>query len=152
MAPKLPPPASTRAVLAGPAWSERDKVAFAPALAPLAMGHAAFGEVYSSRCAGSTINIGCGIRHSGTVRRTRPGISRFRVHRCAMPRNDDDASPLHERLLDHEMAGLAVGALGKTPCLEHRPQLFEHGRAAAHHDAVGRDVERLLADVVEQLR
>ncbi len=34
-------------------------------------------------------------RHSGMVRRTRPqmcaahrGISRFRVHRCAMPRND----------------------------------------------------------------
>src|SRR5438067_2434789 len=29
-------------------------------------------------------------RHSGMVRRTRPGISRFRVRRCAMPRNDGD--------------------------------------------------------------
>jgi len=28
-------------------------------------------------------------RHSGTVRRTGPGISRFRVRCCASPRNDD---------------------------------------------------------------
>jgi len=27
------------------------------------------------------------LRHSGMVRRTRPGISRFRVRCCASPRN-----------------------------------------------------------------
>src|SRR6266849_3579075 len=27
-------------------------------------------------------------RHSGAMRSIEPGISRFRVHRCAMPRND----------------------------------------------------------------
>src|SRR5882757_10015270 len=36
------------------------------------------------------------LRHSGMVRSTRPGISRFRVHRCAMPRNDNHRNRLFE--------------------------------------------------------
>ena len=32
------------------------------------------------------------LRHSGMVRRTRPGISRFRVRCCASPRNDRTGS------------------------------------------------------------
>src|SRR5476651_2684639 len=36
------------------------------------------------------------LRHSGMVRRTRPGISRFRVRCFASPRNDDGASDLFQ--------------------------------------------------------
>ena len=64
---------------------------------------------------------------------------------------DSFASPFDERLLDDKMAGLAVIAFGKSARLEHDAQLFQHRRAAAHHDAVGLDVERRLADIVEQL-
>src|ERR1700738_4109696 len=60
-------------------------------------------------------------------------------------------SPLHERLLDHKMAGLAVAAFEEAARFEHLAQLFEHAGAAAHHDAVGLDVERRLMDIVEQL-
>src|ERR1700722_14814368 len=66
MAPKLPPPANTRAVLAGPAWSDRDKVSFAPGTGALAKDHAAFAGVYSSGRPGCAINIGCGVGHSAT--------------------------------------------------------------------------------------
>src|SRR5215469_13984975 len=60
-------------------------------------------------------------------------------------------SALHERLLDHEVAGGAAIAFEEAAGLEHLLQLFQHRRAAAHHDAVGGDVERLLPDVVENL-
>ncbi len=39
----------------------------------------------------------------------------------------------------------------KPRALEHHLQFFQHAGAAAHHDAVGLDVERRLVDVVEQL-
>src|ERR1700722_3943917 len=52
MAPKLPPPANTKAVLAalvaGATESDTDKAPAAPSLGALAESHAAFGEVYSS--------------------------------------------------------------------------------------------------------
>src|ERR1700686_5424138 len=60
-------------------------------------------------------------------------------------------SPFDEGFLDHEMARLAGVAFGKTARFEHLAQLFQHGRAAAHHDAIRPDIERRLADVVEQL-
>jgi hypothetical protein len=64
---------------------------------------------------------------------------------------DSFASPFDERLLDHKMAGLAVIALGESARFKHLAQLFQHGRAAAHHDSVVPDIERRLADVVKQL-
>src|SRR6478735_7320020 len=60
-------------------------------------------------------------------------------------------SAFDERLLDHEMTGLAVIAFGKAARFEHLAQLFQHGWAAAHHDPVGRNIERRLADIVKQL-
>jgi hypothetical protein len=60
MAPKLPPPANTKAVFAGTAWFDTDKVLFAPAIGALANSHATFGCGYSSGQAGCAINIGCG--------------------------------------------------------------------------------------------
>ena len=49
------------------------------------------------------------------------------------------------------MAGLAVAAFEEAARLERLAQFFQHRGAAAHHDAVGPDVERRLADIVEQL-
>src|SRR5450759_1405230 len=66
-------------------------------------------------------------------------------------RTTDESSALDERLLDDEMAGLAVAAFGKAARFEHLAQLLEHAGAAAHHDAIGIDIERRLTDVVEQL-
>src|SRR5207244_6741349 len=91
MAPKLPPPANTKAVFAGPAWSDTDKVLFAPAVDALTKSYATFGCVYSNGKRGCAIKIGCedhpgalavrGVRrydrHSGMVRRTRTGIWRL---------------------------------------------------------------------------
>ena len=60
-------------------------------------------------------------------------------------RQDDSGertSALHERLLDHEMAGGVAVAFEEAAALEHLLQLFQHGGAAAHHDAVGGYVER----------
>ena len=51
-------------------------------------------------------------------------------------------SALDERLLDHEMAGLAVAALEKPARFKRLAQLFKHARAATHHDPVGVDVQR----------
>src|ERR1700704_5479298 len=60
-------------------------------------------------------------------------------------------SAFDERLLDHEMAGLAVTAFEKTARFKHLAQLFEHARTAAHHDPVVTDIQRRPTDVVEQL-
>src|SRR5882672_7717279 len=49
MAPKLPPPANTKAVFVGPAWFATDKASVAPALDALVKDHATFGGIYSSR-------------------------------------------------------------------------------------------------------
>jgi hypothetical protein len=160
MAPKLPPPANTKAVFAGTPWFDTDKVLFAPAIVALANRHATFGCGYSSGRAGCIINIGCDATSSfrdGPKDQTRNLeiiMSRFRVRAHARPgmtawkRKD---LPFHERLLDHEMTGLAVIAFGKTARFEHLAQLFQHGRAAAHHDPVGLDIERRLVDIVKQL-
>src|SRR5260370_17818533 len=59
MAQKLPPPANTKAVFAGTAWFDTDKVLFAPAIVALANRHATFGCGYSSGRADCIINIGC---------------------------------------------------------------------------------------------
>jgi hypothetical protein len=37
-------------------------------------------------------NVELPSRHSGAMRSIEPGISRFRVHRCAMPRNDAESA------------------------------------------------------------
>src|SRR5690349_7777007 len=61
------------------------------------------------------------------------------------------ALPLHERLFDHEVAGRAAAAFDEVARLEHPLELVQHRRAAAHHDTVGRDIERSLMHVVEEL-
>src|ERR1700731_1223984 len=60
MAPKLPPPANTKAVLAGPAWLGRAKDSFAPGTG---VGRRPRGvrRGYSRRKPGCAINIGCGM-------------------------------------------------------------------------------------------
>src|SRR5205823_6393211 len=106
MAPKLPPPANTKAVFAGPAWSDTDKVLFAPAVDALTKSYATFGCVYSNGKRGCAIKIGCEDhpgalavcsdrrydRHSGMVRRNRPGIRKLSTRipgsRARAPRND----------------------------------------------------------------
>src|SRR6202035_1749005 len=70
MAPKLPPPAKTKAAFAGPAWLDRDKAPGAPRSRGERRRDAR--RCYSSRKRGDAINIGCDNRHSGMVRRTRP--------------------------------------------------------------------------------
>src|SRR6516162_4965317 len=67
----------------------------------------------------------------------------------ALPAAD---SAFDESLLNDEMPGLAVTALGKAAVFEHLAQFFEHRGTAAHHDPVLGDIERRLADIVEQLR
>src|SRR6266403_5252407 len=89
------------------------------------------GPSRSNRCIG-----GCG--------------SRIALAALACPGRLAD-SALDERLLDHEMAGLAVIAFGKTARFEHLAQFLQHGRAAAHHDPIALDIERRLADIVKQL-
>src|SRR5438876_5293527 len=73
MAPKLPPPANTKAVFAGLAWSDTDKVLLAPAVDALTKSHATFGWVYSSGKRGCAINIGCGV--ATVIPRRAPSIS-----------------------------------------------------------------------------
>src|SRR4051794_25426108 len=95
----------------------------------------------------------------GVLRGSRAREGRTLTGQGALPRQASWLLPgrhreglsLDERLFDHEMAGLVAGALDEIAALEHQFQLFEHRRAAAHHDAVGLDVERTLADVVEDL-
>src|SRR6476646_2647689 len=87
MAPKLPPPANTKAVLAGAAWSDIDKVLLAPAVDALTKNHARFGCDYSSRRAGYTINNGC----CGTIVIRRlpnvvPAKAGTHNHQCALLR------------------------------------------------------------------
>src|SRR5437867_10985132 len=71
MAPKLPPPANTKAVFAGPAWSDTDKVLFAPAVDALTKSHATFGCIYSSGKRGCAINIGCAMKRPDMPRMLR---------------------------------------------------------------------------------
>jgi hypothetical protein len=57
MAPKLPPPANTKAVFAGLGWSDTDKASVAPGIAALARTHATVGSAYSSAGVRCTINV-----------------------------------------------------------------------------------------------
>ncbi|KAH2775556.1 hypothetical protein KXW38_001584, partial [Aspergillus fumigatus] len=71
-----------------------------------------------------------------------------------MSRNDEGGngeSAFHERLFDHEVTGLVVRAFGKTARLEQPLEIFQHRRAAAHHDAVGLDIQRALMQIGEEL-
>jgi hypothetical protein len=58
---------------------------------------------------------------------------------------------LDESLFDDEMAELGMAAFSEAPLFEHLAQIFQHAGAAAQHDAIGLDVQRRQADVVEQL-
>ena len=60
MAPKLPPPAKTKAVLRGPAGLDPDKVCSAPGIDAVAGSHAISGRAYSSRETDCIIKSGCG--------------------------------------------------------------------------------------------
>lgn len=58
---------------------------------------------------------------------------------------------LDESLFDDEMAELGMAAFSEAPLFERLAQIFQHAGAAAQHDAIGLDVQRRQADVVEQL-
>src|SRR4029434_1674962 len=59
---------------------------------------------------------------------------------------------LDESLLDDEMAELGMdAAFSEAPLFESLAQIFQHAAAGAQHDAIGLDVQRRQADVVEQL-
>jgi hypothetical protein len=118
-----------------------------------------FAGVYSSGGAGEANNI----VGSATGVDTFPGRSAVRL-RCAADPGSILLNSLRsrlkagtrdlafdERLLNHKMAGLGVAAFDKVARLEHLAQFVQHGRAAAHHDAVGCKVERRQADIAEQL-
>jgi hypothetical protein len=51
-------------------------------------------------------------------------------------------SSLDKSLLDHELTGRGVITFNEPACFEHGPQVCEHRRAAAQHDAIGREIER----------
>src|SRR3954471_11882261 len=140
MAPKLPPPAKTKAVLAGPAWSDADKVL-------LRSPHRRVGERprgvcgrYSSPTRAALSTLALEVRHLRGMHASSPEMTM-----------ENDGSALDERLLDHKVAGLVVAAFEKTARFEHLAQFFQHRRAAAHHDAVAGDIQRRLPDIVEQL-
>src|SRR6266576_6345985 len=175
MAPKLPPPANTKAVFAGLAWFNTDKETLAPAtrvggargvLAEFVAGdrrvyHSLHRRPRERGANAATHNHRCVLlprvaaaaiaKHKAVAMGpgSRPGRQRISSLRSLV--RDDGRSALDERLLDHEMAGLAVIAFGKTARFEHLAQFFQHGRAAAHHDPIALDIERRLADIVEQL-
>src|SRR5262245_46923347 len=158
IAPKLPPPANTKAVLVALPASDADT---ASSLAASRVRAGVVG-IYSSgggrQASGQTFDVVPAKAGSHTHRRK---LSRRTVAPACLTIIDGDYgsrpspgrqwSAFHERLFDHEVAGLVVGAFGKTARLEKLLQLFQHRRAAAHHDAIGLDVERRLMQVVEQL-
>src|SRR6267378_1925753 len=171
MAQKLPPPANTKAVLADE-WSDTDKETFAPAtrvdgkrgvLAEFIAGdRRGVPQLPSSspRTRGPittmyVVSPGCGhsfrkTQSGGYGSRLKAGTTTDKA-RCARLSGTTGRSAFRERLLDHEMTGLAVIAFGKTARFEHLAQLFQHGRAAAHHDPIGLNIQRRQADIVKQL-
>src|SRR5258707_8071318 len=115
MAPKLPPPAITKAVLEGPAWSDTDKVLLRSRCRRVEVTRRSGGVIAADRqAAPSTLVVG--IRHSGA------GVSANPESRHEMPRD----SALDERLLNDKMAGLALAAFEKTMRFKHLAQVFEH--------------------------
>jgi hypothetical protein len=69
----------------------------------------------------------------------------------AAPEDKRCGLALDESLLDDEMAELGMAAFSEAPLFERLAQIFQHAGAAAQHDAIGLDVQRRQADVVEQL-
>jgi hypothetical protein len=59
MAPKLPPPAKTKAVFGCTTWLDTDKASFAPGTDVSTKSRAAFDGIYSRWQPDRTINIGC---------------------------------------------------------------------------------------------
>src|ERR1700722_2061521 len=74
MAPKLPPPARTKAVVLGPAWLDGDKASVAPVIGALVKKPAPFGHIYSSEFAEDATNK--------ILRRPCPGCCAAAVRRC----------------------------------------------------------------------
>src|ERR1700692_3006192 len=72
-----------------------------------------------------------------------------------MPASDQQRgkppSSLDESLLDHEVPGFTVIALGKTARSEHRMEFFQHTGASAQHHAIGLDIEARKPEVGEKL-
>jgi hypothetical protein len=60
MAPKLPPPANTKAVFAGLLWLDTDKASLAPGIAAPAKSRAAFDSVIAAenQAAPSIVGVG----------------------------------------------------------------------------------------------
>src|SRR3569832_1473252 len=94
MAPKLPPPASTKAVLGGPACRGGDKDVLAPRTPRHGAARANLAPAYSRETESVGIKNGCVASPRG--RREARAVA-YRL-------------PLHERLFDHEVTGLAVAA------------------------------------------
>src|SRR5436190_8497289 len=113
MAPKLPPPANTKAVFAG-AWFDIDKVLFAPAVDALTKSHAAFGWVYSSRRAGYTINNGC---CDTIVIRPLPNVVPAKAgthnHQCALLRGAAAPAVATDALVVGSRIALAEPVIGR---------------------------------------
>src|SRR6185437_8884865 len=79
MAPKLPPPANTKAVFAGLTWLGTDKPRSLPGIDARTISHATFGRIYSSPRAHVAINNVCcvgGDRNRGISARNGPAAQR----------------------------------------------------------------------------
>src|SRR5205809_339353 len=75
--------------------------------------------------------------HSGAMRSIEPGISRVRIHRCAMPRNDDGGSiPRPQRLLDLDLQHAVE--IGRRHRLD---QLVKNGAVAADDTSFGHAID-----------
>src|SRR5262245_42327530 len=126
IAPKLPPPANTKAVLARPVGSSSD-TRETPS-SSRRIRRATFGSCYSSGgmgwateepvIPGRVQDANPESRDSGYDASHRSGMT-VRV------------SALDERLLDHEMAGRVAAAFDEAAGFEHLLQFFQHPRAAA---------------------
>src|ERR1700728_2088046 len=153
MAPKLPPPANTKAVFAGLAWLGTDN----PRSLPISMRRqsatrrSAASIAARQRTARSTMFVAWAGYSCRRRRRVRVPALRRNTERAVHRVRDTKGSAFDERLFDHEMTGFAVAAFEKAARFKSLAQLLEHARAAAHHDPVGFDIQRRQTDVVKQL-
>src|SRR6266404_4659854 len=154
MAPKLPPPANTKAVFAGLAWFNTDKETLAPATRVGGARGVLAGFVAGDR----------GVYHS-LHRRPRERVANAGTHnhRCVLlPRVAATAIAKHKAVAmgpgSRLKAGTTKDKLAALACPGRRalsarrtPSRSRNGRAGAHHDPIALDIERRLADIVEQL-
>src|ERR1700722_8851472 len=100
MAPKLPPPARTKAVVLGPAWLDKDKASVAPVIGALVKKPAPFGHIYSSEFAEDATNK--------ILRRPCPGCCAAPLRRCAADQGPANPGPGHETLAESPRLAMAA--------------------------------------------